>query len=108
MAGAVVREQRQAAAGVLRCVSARRAVPRRGPEGGQSRRRQEQRQAESGAAELLRRVGDLVLSSQDNHLESNQALLETLRSARALLQSSLAAQSSDDAPKRRSIKRRKP
>jgi hypothetical protein len=53
------------------------------------RRRKRQKKNEAVAAELmaeiLRRLGELILSPQHNHLEYNQALLDSVRTLEALI-----------------------
>ncbi len=73
------------------------------------RRRRQQKQVESGAAallaELLRRVGEIVLNPHNNQLENNQELLAFLRSADAQLRQMLTQQSSSEVATHRSNKR---
>lgn len=61
------------------------------------RRRRQQKQVETGAAlllaELLRRVGEIVLNPEDNRLENNRELLHLLRTTEAQLREMLDRQS---------------
>lgn len=63
------------------------------------RRRRKERQVQAGAAELMaeacRRLGELVLNPQYNHLESNQDFAAQLNQLRTLFEQISSAQSSE-------------
>ncbi len=64
------------------------------------RRRKKDREVQAGAAELmaeaLRRLGELILDPQSNHLESNQNFAAQLSQLRAVFEQISSAQSSED------------
>jgi deoxyadenosine/deoxycytidine kinase len=63
------------------------------------RRRRKEQQVQAGAAELMaeacRRLGELILDPQSNHLESNQDFAAQLNQLRTLFEQISSAQSSE-------------